>query len=181
MKHFINLLITSLILSLGFSFAVQASKSTPLKVNCSQEPVACAVYKEARGESVKGQYAVAFVVYNRVADKRFPKTAKSVVYQKNQFSWTRKPARIHDKEAFAKARRIASEVNQLRSNPALYKKRDVTNGALYFNHSQFRTKHFNANRSNVVVMGNHIFYGKVSRSSVVAMRSHVFNGKIAER
>ena len=47
------------------------------------------VYYESRGEPTKGKLAVALVTLNRVEDPRFPKSICSVVYQKNQFSWTR--------------------------------------------------------------------------------------------
>lgn len=47
------------------------------------------IYHEARGESRTGQAAVAYVVLNRVADKRFPNTVKEVIWQRNQFSGIR--------------------------------------------------------------------------------------------
>lgn len=50
--------------------------------------VALAVYYESRGEAIEGQYAVASVIWNRVADPRWPNDACSVVSQKGQFeSW----------------------------------------------------------------------------------------------
>ncbi len=60
-------------------------KLPPLK---ELECLATNVYREARGEPMEGQIAVAKVTLNRVEDKRFPKTICGVVYQKNQFSWT---------------------------------------------------------------------------------------------
>ena len=45
------------------------------------------IYFEARSESKEGQYAVAHVVLNRVADKRWPTTVKGVVTQRLQFSY----------------------------------------------------------------------------------------------
>ncbi len=53
------------------------------------------VYYEAKGESFKGKIAVALVTLNRVDDARYPDSICSVVYQKNQFSWTR--TRKHSK------------------------------------------------------------------------------------
>lgn len=47
------------------------------------------VYYEARAEPHSGKLAVALVVLNRVDDKRYPKSVCGVVYQKNQFSWTK--------------------------------------------------------------------------------------------
>lgn len=42
--------------------------------------IAMAIYWEARGEPVKGQFAVGQVVMNRVHDPRYPSDACSVVY-----------------------------------------------------------------------------------------------------
>ena len=44
------------------------------------------VYAEARGETYKGQVAVAAVVLNRVASASFPNTISGVVYQSGAFS-----------------------------------------------------------------------------------------------
>ena len=44
------------------------------------------VYAEARGESYKGQVAVAAVVLNRVASASFPNTISGVIYQSGAFS-----------------------------------------------------------------------------------------------
>ena len=46
------------------------------------------IYHEARGESLKGQYAVAHVVMNRVHHEQFPNSVCEVVFQPKQFSWT---------------------------------------------------------------------------------------------
>jgi spore germination cell wall hydrolase CwlJ-like protein len=47
---------------------------------------------EAMGETIEGQVAVDWVVKNRMADSRWPDTAKEVILQKQQFSWTIKAA-----------------------------------------------------------------------------------------
>ena len=44
------------------------------------------VYAEARGESYKGQVAVAAVVLNRVASASFPNTISGVIFQSGAFS-----------------------------------------------------------------------------------------------
>ncbi len=44
------------------------------------------VYAEARGESYKGQVAVAAVVLNRVSSASFPNTISGVIYQAGAFS-----------------------------------------------------------------------------------------------
>lgn len=52
--------------------------------------MAVAIYFEARGEPIDGQYAVADVIVNRVNHERYPDDVCSVVYQGNQFSFTLK-------------------------------------------------------------------------------------------
>lgn len=47
------------------------------------------IYHESRGEPVRGQLSVAQVTINRTLAKSYPSTICEVVYQKNQFSWTR--------------------------------------------------------------------------------------------
>lgn len=49
--------------------------------------VALGVYYESRGESVRGQRAVASVIMNRVRSGRFADTACEVLFQPKQFSF----------------------------------------------------------------------------------------------
>ena len=44
------------------------------------------VWREARGESLRGKQLVADVIRNRVADRRWPTTIRDVVLQPRQFS-----------------------------------------------------------------------------------------------
>jgi len=64
-----------------------AATALPATVFSEQEQrcLAAAVYFEARGESVKGQAAVAQVVLNRVRNPAYPKSICGVVYQ--NMSW----------------------------------------------------------------------------------------------
>lgn len=52
------------------------------------------VYFEARGEPEKGKLAVALVTLNRVDNPKYPKSICGVVYQKNQFSWTKNYSKV---------------------------------------------------------------------------------------
>jgi spore germination cell wall hydrolase CwlJ-like protein len=54
------------------------------------------IYYESRGESFKGKLAVAVVTLNRTKSPDFPHTICGVVYQKDQFSWTRTKHKITD-------------------------------------------------------------------------------------
>lgn len=91
--------------------------------------IALAVFHEARGESLRGQQAVAHAILNRVKSPKYPKTACGVVYQKGQFSFFSKgPAglvpRKKDMGLWQNAMRIAME--------ALYGQPDPINGAISF-------------------------------------------------
>lgn len=57
--------------------------------------LAANVYFEARNESFNGKVAVALVTLNRQDSGKYPKSICSVVYQKNQFSWTKKFSKIN--------------------------------------------------------------------------------------
>lgn len=59
------------------------------------ECLAMNIYHEGRGESYKGQEAIAAVTLNRVLSRHFPDTVCEVVWQKKQFSWTRTAPRHH--------------------------------------------------------------------------------------
>ncbi|MEP3345361.1 MAG: cell wall hydrolase [Litoreibacter sp.] len=74
-----------------------------------------ALYFEARGETVKGQIAVAEVILNRVSSSRFPDTVCGVIHQGTgrkfacQFTYTcdGKPERITEPSAFSRVGKIA--------------------------------------------------------------------------
>jgi len=78
--------------------------------------LATAIYFEARGESYRGQVAVAQVVLNRVKDYRYPDTICGVVYQNQsrrnscQFSFACDgiPEVINDSKSWAQAEDIAN-------------------------------------------------------------------------
>jgi spore germination cell wall hydrolase CwlJ-like protein len=71
-----------------------------------QDCLANAVYFEARGEPIDGQLAVADVVLNRVASKKYPDTICEVVTQPWQFSFVQDgiiPAADRSSESWKKA------------------------------------------------------------------------------
>lgn len=83
-----------------------------------QKCLAEGIYFEARGESVKGQAAVAQVILNRVRNPAYPKTVCGVVYQNEdwtnacQFSFAcdNIPDRVNDPERWKTARDVAMAV-----------------------------------------------------------------------
>jgi spore germination cell wall hydrolase CwlJ-like protein len=83
----------------------------------AQKCLATAIYFESRGESVRGQIAVAQVVMNRVFTPYYPNSVCGVVYQKTrpdacQFTFTCDHARdvITEPDAWARADHIASDM-----------------------------------------------------------------------
>jgi hypothetical protein len=77
-----------------------------------------ALYFEARGETVKGQFAVAEVIMNRVAHSRFPDTLCGVINQGTgkkfqcQFTYTcdGKAEKIHEPTSYARVSKVARAV-----------------------------------------------------------------------
>lgn len=107
------------------------------------------MYFEAKSEPRKGKIAVALVTLNRVKDKRYPKSICGVVYQRNQFSWTKKYSNIKiNSEQWEKSREAAVQA--------------LMDGEYLGN---FQATHFHAEYVNpnwklrrVAKIGKHIFY-----------------------
>lgn len=108
----------------------------PAKFSPNRDEASCialAVFHEARGETYRGQQAVAHAILNRVESPKYPKTACGVVYQKiagrHQFSFFSKGAaglvpRQRDMGLWQKAMEIAKA--------ALRGETDPINGAIAF-------------------------------------------------
>ncbi|WP_123792342.1 cell wall hydrolase [Pacificibacter maritimus] len=112
------------------NFKPQAKPTPPLKVEYTKsflaelpqatggEALEClteALYFEARGESVKGQFAVAEVIMNRVSSAKFPNSVCGVIQQGTgkkyqcQFTYTcdGRAEVIHEKSAWNRLSKIA--------------------------------------------------------------------------
>ena len=104
------------------------------------------VYGEARGESYKGQVAVAAVVLNRVDSPLFPNTIAGVIYQKGQFSVV-----------------ADGQINLAPDTTALNAARDALNGwdpsggCLYYYNPAKTSNRFLLSRPTVTVIGEHVF------------------------
>ncbi len=115
-----------------------------------------ALYFEARGESLKGQFAVAEVILNRADSPRFPASVCGVVNQGGsrgcQFSYVcdgRKDV-MHEREAIDRAGRIARVM--LDGAP-----RALTEGATYF-HSKNARPGWAHRFARTAAIGAHLFY-----------------------
>jgi len=117
------------------------------------------VYYEARSEPMVGQYAVAHVVLNRVANESFPDDACKVVKQgyskglgKCQFSWycDGKSDVPKDDLSWLYARVVAYNV--------LYDyHKDNTDGATHY-HANYVRPWWSKHYDKTVTHGSHIFY-----------------------
>ncbi|MEM9306037.1 MAG: cell wall hydrolase [Pseudomonadota bacterium] len=117
-----------------------------------------ALYFEARGETVKGQFAVAEVILNRVESERFPETACGVINQGTgkryqcQFTYTCDGQNevIHEPRAFDRVAKVA----RIALDGAVP---EMTGGATHYH-----TKRVRPNWSKVYTkttsIGTHVFY-----------------------
>lgn len=118
--------------------------------------LATAIYHEARGESIRGQFAVAEVVLNRKESAGFPQTVCGVVNQKGggscQFSFTcdGRPDTASEKAAWVDAGKIARVM--LDGAP-----RALTLGATYFHTVGVRPS-WSRRFDRTAAIGAHMFY-----------------------
>lgn len=124
-----------------------------------------ALYFEARGESVKGQFAVAEVILNRVDSRLFPNSVCSVVHQGTgrkyacQFTYTCDGHKevISEPAAYAQVGKIARLM--LAGGP-----RALTKGATYYHTKAVRPSWARKFRRTATI-GVHHFYRRPTRLS----------------
>ena len=134
--------------SLADAVAAQDAVAGDDTVRC----LAGAIYFEARGEPLSGQYAVAQVILNRAKSARFPTDICSVVTQRGQFSFVRDgeiPAVDANRATYRRAVAVAKTAltDSWSKSPA--------QTALYFNTPGNRPS---ARLTKLAAIGNHIFY-----------------------
>lgn len=115
-----------------------------------------AIYFESRGETLKGQFAVAEVILNRVDSPDYPKTICGVVEQRGgggcQFSYVcdGRADRMRDEEAMWRAERIARVM--MDGAP-----RALTMGATHF-HTRWVRPGWSNRFPKTASIGAHVFY-----------------------
>ncbi len=143
----------------GFTVSRAAIDARPRATGGAEwQCLAEALYFEARGETVRGQVAVAEVILNRVSSKRFPNTVCGVVHQgtgkKYQCQFTYKcdghPERISEKAAYARVGKIARMM--LDGAP-----RTLSGGATYYHTTAVRPK-WSRKFQRTARHGVHLFY-----------------------
>ncbi|MGB5560412.1 MAG: cell wall hydrolase [Paracoccaceae bacterium] len=129
--------------------------------NCLAE----ALYFEARGESVKGQFAVAEVILNRVASRRFPNSVCGVVHQGTgkrfqcQFTYNCDGNKeiINEKAAWIRVGKVARLM--LDGAP-----RPLTEGATHY-HTNAVNPRWSRKFSRTATIGVHYFYRMPTRTA----------------
>jgi N-acetylmuramoyl-L-alanine amidase len=115
--------------------------------------MALAIYHEARGEPRRGQVAVAWVVLNRQRAGSFPQSICAVVWQKSQFSWTKRPVGSlvpRSAGAWAQSQDVARKVMQ-------GERADPTDGADHFHGRQIRPRWAGRSKASLLI-GKHLFH-----------------------
>lgn len=121
-----------------YSRAWLADQPTP-QDSASLQCLTEALYFEARGENVKGQFGVAEVILNRVDSKRYPNTVCGVINQGTgkkyqcQFTYTcdGHPEVVREKRAYEQVQKVADAL--LKGAP-----RNLTKGATHYHTKQVR-------------------------------------------
>jgi spore germination cell wall hydrolase CwlJ-like protein len=122
--------------------------------DAEQDCLANAVYFEARGESLRGQLAVAEVVMNRAASGRYPATLCAVVIQPAQFSFVRRgriPHADRGSDAWRRAVGVA-RIAVARAAPRL-----LPSSCLWY-HASYVSPSWGRRLAQSARIGLHIFY-----------------------
>lgn len=127
-------------------------QASPSPLGEQMQCLAAAIYFEARGEPLKGQFAVAEVVLNRVDAQIYPDSICAVVHQRCQFSFTcdGTPGAMSNKSAREQAMRIAGVM--MKGAP-----RVLTNGATHF-HARHVRPAWAQEFPRTAAIGAHLFY-----------------------
>lgn len=123
-----------------------SSSSSGSSNNSNLNLLSKVVYSEARGESYKGQVAVAAVVLNRVKHSSFPNSISGVVYQPGAFT------AVADGQINLTPNSTARKAAQDAINGW-----DPTYGCIYYFNPNTATSGWIWSRPQVIQIGKHIF------------------------
>ena len=130
----------------GASGASAAASSSTSYVSSDHRLLSKLVYAEARGETYKGQVAVAAVVLNRVSSAFFPNTVSGVIYQSGAFSCVSNGSINATPDASC----IRAALDALNGW-------DPTGGCLYYYNAKTAKDSWIFSRTVQTVIGNHSF------------------------
>ena len=134
---------------MGLTFSSSSSttsSSSATIISADHRLLSKLVYGEARGETYKGQVAVAAVVLNRVGSSKFPNTVSGVIYQSGAFSCVSNGS-INNTPNSSCIRAAKDALNGW----------DPSGGALYFYNPKGTNDTWIRTRTVVAVIGNHYF------------------------
>ncbi|MCA8883009.1 MAG: cell wall hydrolase [Rhodobacteraceae bacterium] len=139
--------------------AAQPKPEMTAELSCLAE----ALYFEARGESVKGQFAVGEVILNRVKSSSYPDSVCGVIHQGTgrkyqcQFTYTcdGHPEVIREKGAFEQVKKVADAVLSGDYD-------DITEGATHYHTKQVRPS-WSRTFPRTATIGVHHFYRQPTR------------------
>lgn len=146
-----------------FAYARANTPTTEFAANTYSEReqwcLSTGIYFEARGESYRGQVAVAQVIMNRTKHRQYPSTICGVVFQNStwrnrcQFSFACDgiPERINNQTAWA----VAEEITQKVTSGQLYL--TEVNTATHY-HANYVYPHWAPRLTRLTKIGLHIFY-----------------------
>lgn len=129
--------------------AANAAQADQFKPLTRAEPIVRMVLQESANEPVEGQIAVAGVALDRVEDKRWPNTAKAVVYQPWQFTGMRIKLRRYSRKQIERARH-AVEIARTGYRPC---------GEVYWYHTEDVSPRWAKRFRKHCQIGEHLFYG----------------------
>ena len=132
--------------ALGVTLTSSSASASASVISGDHRLLAKLVYAEARGESYKGQVAVAAVVLNRVSSSSFPNTISGVIYQSGAFSCVSNGS-INNTPSSEAIRAALDAMNGW----------DPTNGCLYYYNPRLTSDSWIRTRTVVTVIGNHSF------------------------
>ena len=113
------------------------------------------IYHEAAFEPYDGQLAVAQVTINRTHYKQYPKTICGVVYDANQFSWTKHIPPIKDDKVYEAIKKLAQIVLTKHVRSSIID-RDV----LYYHATYIEQPDWASMHPVAAVIGQHVFYSR---------------------
>ena len=110
------------------------------------------IYFEARGESRRGQLAVASVTLNRKRSRHYPDSICAVVWQSRQFSWTNQSVwhRPRNDRAWRFAMKLANKVYHNKVKLPVV-------SATHF-HARYVAPEWSTQMKRVARIGKHLFY-----------------------
>lgn len=114
-------------------------------------------WHEARGDGMIAMIAVTRVVLSRMADPRWPDSACGVVFQPNQFSWTRgwRPGSMPRLKNRIEAQALLDAIEAVRRARAM----GPWPGVFWYHATDINPPRWTRPLMKIAVIGKHIFYG----------------------